>query len=107
MGKSWRSGARTHTRSSFTHSYMKLLALPLEIWEIVFDLLPALDLQIISKVESLSSPPEILAYSFTLPLVISRFLDYVSSSQSHEDSRTGSRFTELDWSTPHGQDLAH
>jgi len=47
---------------SLTHTMM-LLALPLEIWEMIFDFLPARDLQTTSKVESPFFPPEILAHS--------------------------------------------
>ena len=36
-----------------------LLSLPLEIWEIIFDLLPGQDLHLLSKVESITSSPDV------------------------------------------------
>jgi len=44
-----------------------LLALPLEIWEIIFDLLPGQDLQLTSKVESPTSPPDASFIHFFSP----------------------------------------
>jgi hypothetical protein len=86
-----------------TLSGTMLLALPLEIWEIIFDLLPGQDLQLVSKVGfQIDLPSKGLTHIF-----VARFLGCVSSSRSHGDQRTDSRSTKLDLLKSYGQDLAH
>lgn len=61
------SGARATDRGTFTGTGMILLALPLDIWEIIFELLPGQALQLISKVGS-STPSRSLTCSLNCSL---------------------------------------
>lgn len=53
-----------------------LLSLPLEIWEMIFDLLTGQNLQLLSEVESLARPRIPPTHKF-LPLATFRSLDFV------------------------------
>ena len=80
-----------------------LLDLPLDVWEMIFDLLHADDLQLVSEVESPTLPRD----TPMLTLDIFRFLYSVIFSQLRKERCTGSRFIRPDLLTCHCRDLAH